>query len=219
MQQHGTNGKSSANDIDIQQIYKEATTISIDNPVLQAAGLNLSHIVTGFRQSVRQDTHGSLLFPHWNKKNLSGLVIENPEGVRKIYHQQGLWGAKGYQKTPLYGQKAQVVITSTALDGLLYDASHSSLGKSLYISPNSNMLSNEQATLVQKAVTKENEINTNLQVVIATTNDREGNNLADHIRSLLPSEIHIAREQPDTHTTWRQLANDLLSNKRGWNME
>ena len=203
------NTKSLLNREKVKESYSKTKAPDMNNIVLQGAGLDQPLIMNGFKNWVRCKHDEALIFPHKDASGLSGLCVRDE--LREHYAgDEGLWLARDYKNSN------QIVITNTAMEAMSYAACDAATyGKSLFISPNADELSNIQVKLFLQTVQKmKNQAQNPLEkIILATTNDSAGAKLANQIEIITPDEIPTQRDAPEFYPTWNHSWIDLLVSK------
>lgn len=152
-----------------------------------------------FERMIRIDGRGNAVFPHYDRKGLTGYELKNRGFTGFAKHgEKGLWFS-----TNLAGAGV-IVIVEAAIDAL----SHAQLfgGDAAYLSiggqPNP-----KQPILLEGALTKAHA--RGAAIVIGTDADQGGDNLAALVNELAPAGAKIGRDRPPEGPRLKDW-NDLL---------
>lgn len=156
-----------------------------------------------FRNMVKQDRSGNIIFPHYDKAGLTGYEIKNTEYTGFAKHgRRSLWSSQCFK------DDTTLVFVESGIDALSY---HQVKGKDAFRYHSvAGAIGGMQQPLIIHVLNKA-KMN-DWQVVSAFDNDENGNHYHTLLQELAPAELNIVRDIPPTND-WNQLIDLRIPNK------
>lgn len=181
----------------IEASYKRSRPIT-QHEYLASRGLTFETLDDNrFKNMIRQDNNGNVLFPHFDDLGVTGYEIKNSEysGFAK-YGKRALWSSQCYQND------THVVFVEGAIDALSY---HQIRGTEHYRYHSvAGNIGGQQQPLIKNVLRKAQ--SKNRCVISAYDADENGERYHELLVELsLPGLVIIRDKPPSPHSDWNQL--------------
>lgn len=139
-----------------------------------------------FLETVRIDSRGNVLFPHYDSEGLCGFEVKN----------YGFTGFSAGGKKGLWFSKAEpsartLVFAESAIDAISYYILNT--GNNFRVISTGGALSSDQLDLIRRTMEK---LPPGSRVVLAFDADEGGERLAEEVLSVAPGSVFVHRELP-----------------------